>query len=130
MKRKSVNYSKYKLDGHMPERDGHFTVTFLPIIPGFICHDIKKRPNLTPDQWVEVIHRNGERSRGPVETYAWGIHPCHPNDREDYHHAGHRKPVHEILDLEVTHYRTLQTPPADWSQGDPWPFDEDDRIAA
>jgi hypothetical protein len=37
--------------------------------------------------------------------------------------------VHEILDLEITHYRTVQTPPEGWTQGQPWPF-ENERIAA
>lgn len=129
-KPKKIDYSKYQRDGFVPEQDGHFTVNYLPIIKGFVCHDVKKRPTLSGDQWVEVIHRNGERSRGPVETFAWGIHPCHPNDREDYHHIGHRKPVHEILDLEITHYRTTATPPDNWLQGDPWPFFEDERVAA
>lgn len=129
--RKTIDYSKHVLAGHVPEQDGHFTVTFLPVIEGFTCHDVKKRPALKDAQWVEVIHRNGERSRGPVETYAWGIHPCHPNDREDYKQPGHRgKPVHEILDLEITHYRTIQTPPDWWQQGMAWPFPEDEKVAA
>jgi len=133
-KRKTINYSKHRLAGHLPEQDGHFTVTFLPIIEGFSCHDIKKTPALSPEQWVEVIHRNGERSRGPVETFAWAIHPCHPSDRQDYHLrkviGSKAKPVFEILDLEITHYRATPTPPENWVQGDEWPFSEDERRAA
>lgn len=125
----SKSYAKFKKEGHVPEQDGHFTVTFLPLIEGFECHDVKKRPALADDQWVEVIHRNGDRSRGPVETYAWGLYRCHPNDREDYHQFSHskrgaRKAAFDFLDLEITHYRATQTPPESWLQGEVWPFEE------
>jgi hypothetical protein len=131
-KRKTIDYSQHQLAGHVPEQDGHFTVTFLPLIRGFTCHDVKKRPNLDKDQWVEVIHRNGERSRGPVETFAWGIHKCRPNERMDYilrKTIRVSRPVFEIIDLEITHYRTTPTPPERWVQGDPWPF-EDEQVVA
>ena len=128
-KRKSPDYSKYQREGFVPEQDGGWAVRLLEVIDGFVCHEIKKRPDLSDDQWVEVIHRNGERSVGPAETFAWGIYACAQDIRFEYGMPGHRSQAHDILDLEITHYRTIQTPPANWVQGQPWPFEED-KVAA
>lgn len=114
------SYAKHQKEGHVPEEDGHFTVNFLPIIKGFICHAVKKTPAINPRQWVEVIHRNGERDYGPAECFAWGLMKCHPNDREDYHQFaahGQRKPIFAYLDLEITHYRLVSEPDASWHAG-------------
>lgn len=135
MTKKSKSYAKHdNRPGFVPEQDHHFTVNYLPIIEGFTAHAEKRRPDLRADQWVEVIHRNGERSRGPVETFAWDIYKCHPNDREDYYQFKHlrigsRKNAFDFIDLEVTHFRTTETPSAEWLQGDPWPFEELERAA-
>jgi hypothetical protein len=125
---KSSKYAKYDdRPGFVPEEDGHFTVTYLPIIQGFITHSVKRKPDLSDDQWVEVIHRNGDRSKGPVETFAWKNYDCHPNVRMDYilrgvHRDKRELEAYAIIDHEITHYRLLNSPPDNWVQGMPdWP---------
>jgi len=106
-------YEKHTKPGHVPEQDNHFTVTFLPLIDGFNCHDVKGFPDIPRDTWVEVIYRNGEHDSGLAECFSWDIHNCHPNDREDYRllHMGfvRRKAVHDFIDCEITHWRTPST---------------------
>lgn len=128
----SQSYAKHDTrSGFVPEQDGHFTVNYLPIVEGWTAHAVKQPPKLSPEQWVEVIHRNGETHRGPVETFAWRLFRAHWDDREDYRrlrywgwdHIEH-KPAFDHIGMEITHYRTIPTPPDDWVQGMPWPFND------
>lgn len=131
-----INHKRYdKMDrehaepGTVIERDGHFTVNYLPIIDGFVTHARKETPKLAPSQWVEVIRRDGTRERAPVETIAWGLYNCPADIRMDYmlrHTMGSSRgrDAYDFIDFEVTHYRTIQTPPDDWVQGMDWPFED------
>lgn len=119
-------YDKFRKEGFAVEEDGHFTVNYLPIIEGFTAHAVKKFPSIDRSQWVEVIHRNGERDFGPAECFSWGLMKCHPNDREEYHlfatmKHGTRKWAYDFIDLEITHYRLVNEPPASWIAGMPFP---------
>lgn len=116
------SYAKFQKEGFVAEEDNHFTVNYLQIIEGFTCHAVKKAPAIAGSQWVEVIHRNGERDYGPAECFAWGLMHCHPNDREDYHQFAGRmsKPIFEYIELEITHYRLVSEQEASWHAGLPF----------
>lgn len=126
----SKKYAKYDTEpGLVPEQDGHFCVNYLPIKEGWETHVVKAPPKLDKDQWVEVIHRNGETDRGPVDCFAWRLFKCRANVRQEYFEwrewgrdvAGH-DPKYDHLDMEITHYRAIPTPPDWWVQGMAWPF--------
>lgn len=99
--------------GHVAEEDGHFLVNQIKVIDGFNALGVKKMP-VAPSQWVEVIHRNGDRDIGPAECFAWGLASVHANDRADYHLT--RKPngkhgrAFELLDIEIIHWREISEP--------------------
>jgi hypothetical protein len=130
VKNQRINHKRYdtfEKPGFVVERDSHFCVNYIPVIDGFTAHAVKEMPKLDPSQWVEVIHRNGSRSKGPVETFAWKNYACHPNVRQDYilrgvHRDTRQIEAYDIIDLEITHYRLLTTPPEWWQQDMPdWP---------